>query len=81
MASIESRLAALTDALERRKLEQGAPIDGLSRSLFNLERELAALDEQGKRELLEEMNCTDEYGGGLGLTPEDIDRWIKEATQ
>lgn len=81
MSSVESRLTALTEEIQRRQMEQVAPVDGLSQSLFNLEKELAALDEQGKLELLEAMNRPNEYGQSLGLTLCGINRWIEEATR
>lgn len=56
MASIDARIAALMEAVERRKMEQEAPIDPLSRSLFEYADWLGGLDETGKLELLEEWN-------------------------
>lgn len=47
MANIDARITQLIKALERRKLEQEAPVDDLSRSLFEFGQELAALDETG----------------------------------
>lgn len=52
MNSIDARITALTEAIERRKMEQEAPVDDLSQSLFNLRRELAELDTLGKSALL-----------------------------
>ena len=51
-----ARLDALAKALECRRMEQAAPIDGLSESLYQMGAELAALDEQGKAALLNELN-------------------------
>lgn len=48
MNSIDARISAIAEAIERRKMEQEAPVDDLSRSLFNLRRELAELDTLGK---------------------------------
>lgn len=47
MNSIDARITALAEAIERRKMEQEAPVDDLSRSLFEFGQELAALDETG----------------------------------
>lgn len=53
---INARIVALAEAVERRKMEQEAPVDDLSRSLFEFGQELAALNEQGKAELLQGLN-------------------------
>lgn len=44
---VDARINALAEAIERRKMEQEAPVDDLSRSLFEFGQELAALDETG----------------------------------
>lgn len=76
MPSIESRMIALADALQRLQMEQQAPVDPLSASLFEMGRELAALDEQGKMELL---NCpNDGQTDPLDLTLEDINQLIAD---
>ncbi len=74
---IDARLAALAEAVRRRQMEQALPVDGLSRSLMNFADGLAALDEQGKAALLEQLNSPSEGGPGLGLTLEDVDRMIE----
>lgn len=75
--SVESRITALADALRRRAEMQSEPIDPLSASMFEMERELAGLDEQGKAELLKVLNQSGEDGtAGLNLALEDLDRWI-----
>lgn len=56
MISVDARIAALAEAIERRKMEQEAPVDDLSQSLFEFGQELAALNEQGKAELLQSLN-------------------------
>lgn len=77
MPSIESRIVDLNKALERRRMEQEAPVDPLSASLFAWGRELTALDEQGKAELLEELNKPGEDGTmGLDLDMEALERMI-----
>ena len=45
MASIDSRLAALAEAVERQKTEQEQPLDDLSLSLYQMETEMAAMTE------------------------------------
>lgn len=76
--SIESRLTALADALERRAMQQQEPIDGLSRGLFDLRTELAALDEQGKMDLLTAMNNLDDgESDSLRLSTDDINKFIE----
>ena len=62
MPSIETRIAALSAALQRRQMEQAAPVDPLSASLWALGAELAALDEAG---LAAEAEA-------LGITPDDV---------
>ena len=79
--SVENRITALADALRRRQMEQAAPVDPLSASLFELGRELATLDERGKAALLEVSNNPgDGETGGLGLTMEDLEKWIRAST-
>ena len=82
IATIETRLAALADAIRRRQMEQGDPIDPLSASMFSWERELAALDEQGKDALLEALNdCGVDGTAGLDLDMEPLERMIEEETR
>ena len=80
MASIDSRLAALADAIERKRMEQESPVDDLSRSLFNLREELARLDTLEKAALLAEFNRTDPLEGtdSLDLSMEDLERFIAD---
>lgn len=47
MASVDARITRLIKALELRRMEQEAPVDDLSRSLFEFESETASLDEIG----------------------------------
>lgn len=82
MSSIDARLTALASALEQRQLEQVAPIDPLSASLFALEKELAGLDAAGKAQLLEAMNNpADNESSSLNLTPEAIEQFIFDFTK
>lgn len=68
---IDARIAALAEAIEMRKMEQEAPVDDLSKSLYEMGQELAALDEQGKAELLQSLN-----GNGLDLSPDAFERFV-----
>lgn len=83
MNSIDARITALTEAIERRKMEQEAPVDDLSQSLFNLRRELAELDTLGKSALLYELNHGDPLEGtmGLNLSMEDLERFIADYSE
>ena len=80
VASIDSRLAALADAIERKRMEQESPVDDLSRSLFNLREELARLDTLEKAALLAEFNRADPLEGtdSLDLSMEDLERFISD---
>ncbi|MEY8262511.1 hypothetical protein AALA80_19625 [Oscillospiraceae bacterium 50-60] len=79
MSSIEARISAIAAAVERRKMEQEWPEDGLSRSLREFGAELAELDTQGKAALLEALNTPGEDGtSGLDLDMEAIDRMIAD---
>lgn len=77
MNDIKTRLAALETALELRKLEREWPMDDLSKSLYELGRELAGLDTLGKSALLKELNTPSEDGtAGLDLTLEELEKII-----
>lgn len=79
MNDIKTRLAALETALELRKLEQAWPMDDLSKSLYEMGLELAALDTLGKSALVDALNSPDDGGAGsLNLTLEDINRMIAD---
>ena len=56
MSSINSRIINLQKAIEARRMEQEAPIDLLSLSLYELQGWASGLDEQGKAALLEALN-------------------------
>ena len=78
MSSIETRLTALSDAVQRRALEQIAPVDPLSASLFALRDELSGLDDAGRAALLEAMNHpTDGESDSLRLSADDINKFIE----
>ena len=53
MGSIESRMIALTDAIERRRMLQQMPVDELSASIMGFADKMAQLDEIGVLELTE----------------------------
>lgn len=73
------RMTALADALQRREMEQAVPVDGLSRSLFDLQRELAALDDDSKAQPLETMNHpADSETDSLHLTMQKIEYFIAD---
>lgn len=80
MASIDSRLAALAEAIERKRMEQEYPVDELSRSLFNLGEKLARLDTLEKAALLAEFNRDDPLNGtdSLNLDLEDLEKFIAD---
>lgn len=79
MASIEARLSALAAEVRRRQFASEGPVDPLSQSLDELENELLGLDDLGKTVFLAELNKEDEDGtGGLGLEPEDLERWVAD---
>lgn len=75
---IDSRVAALTAAIQRRKLEQTMPVDSLSKSLIGLGQELSSLDELGRLSMLAELNDYDPLDGSgcLDLTMADLTRMI-----
>lgn len=79
MNSIDARIAAIAEAIKRRAMEEEAPVDDLSKSLFEFGRELAGLDALGKSALLYELNHGDTLEGtmGLDLTMDDVDRMIE----
>jgi len=80
MASIDSRLAALAEAIERKRMEEEAPVDELSRSLYNLGEKLARLDTLEKAALLAEFNRADPLDGtdSLNLDMEALERFIAD---
>lgn len=79
MSSINGRIINLQKAIEARRMEQEAPIDFLSLSLYELQRWAAGLDEQGKAALLEAVNTPGEDGtASLDLDMEALDRFIAD---
>ncbi len=76
--NMSKRIESIVAELERLKLEEEAPVDDLSRSLFNLGEKLAHLDTLEKAALLAEFNRADPLDGtdGLNLSMEDLERFI-----
>lgn len=80
-SNIQNRIIVLADAIQRRKIEQTAPVDPLSLSLNELQEWLTTLDEDGRRELLDELNRPSEDGTvGLDLDMEGLTNWIQAST-
>ena len=69
MASINARIAALAEAVERERLMEDTEIDGLSLSLYQLEDQMAAMTEADIEAMAQEV---DEDGRQL---------WTLEAAQ
>lgn len=79
MASIEARISALAAEIRRRQFANEGPVDALSMSLDELERDFLGLDDLGKTVFLAELNKEDEDGtGGLGLELEGLEHWIAD---
>ena len=78
--SMSKRIESIAAELERLKLEEEAPVDDLSRSLFNLGEKLAHLDTLEKAALLAEFNRADPLEGtdSLDLSMEDLERFISD---
>lgn len=78
--SMSKRIESIAAELERLKLEEEAPVDDLSRSLFNLGEELARLDTLEKAALLAEFNRADPLEGtdSLDLNMEALERFIAD---
>ena len=76
--NMSKRIESIVAELERLKLEEEAPVDDLSRSLFNLGEKLAHLDTLEKAALLAEFNRADPLDGtgSLDLSLEDIARFV-----
>jgi|GluameStandDraft_1065615.scaffolds.fasta_scaffold10361_5 tryptophan 2,3-dioxygenase len=75
MASIDSRLAALAEAVERQKTEQEQPLDDLSLSLYQMETEMAAMTETDIEAMAQEV---DEDGRQIWTLEEAhafVDQW------
>lgn len=73
MNSIDARITAIAEAIKRKAMEKEAPVDDLSKSLFEFGRELAGLDEKGKAELLQSLNKN-----GLNLSQDAFEQFVTE---
>ena len=76
--SLSKRIESIVAELERLKLEEEAPVDELSRSLYNMGQRLSKMDSLEKAALLAEFNRDDPLDGtgSLDLSMEDIERFI-----
>lgn len=76
--SMSKRIESIVAELERLKLEEEAPVDELSRSLYNMGQRLSKMDSLEKAALLAEFNRDDPLDGtgSLDLSMEDIERFI-----
>ena len=77
--NMSKRIESIAAELERLKLEEEAPVDDLSWSLFNLGEKLTRLDTLEKAALLAEFNRADPLDGtdSLDLSMEDLERFMQ----
>ena len=78
--SMSKRIESIVAELERLKLEEEAPVDELSRSLYNMGQRLSKMDSLEKAALLAEFNRDDPLDGtgSLDLSMEDLERFIAD---
>ena len=78
--SMSKRIESIVAELERLKLEEEAPVDDLSRSLYNMGQRLSKMDSLEKAALLAEFNRADPLEGtdSLDLSMEDLERFISD---
>lgn len=78
--NMSKRIESIVAELERLKLEEEAPVDDLSRSLYNMGQRLSKMDSLEKAALLAEFNRADPLDGtgGLDLSMEDLERFIAD---
>ncbi len=78
--SMSKRIESIVAELERLKLEEEAPVDELSRSLYNMGQRLSKMDSLEKAALLAEFNRADPLEGtdSLDLSMEDLERFIAD---
>ena len=76
--NMSKRIESIVAELERLKLEEEAPVDELSRSLYNMGQRLSKMDSLEKAALLAEFNRDDPLDGtgSLDLSLEDIARFV-----
>lgn len=79
MSRLKTRIAALEAALRATKARNVTTpyeeLDLLSQGLVDFAGELKALDDQGKAELLEELNRS-----GADMSADDLERMIRSIT-
>ena len=78
--SMSKRIESIAAELERLKLEEEAPVDELSRSLYNMGQRLSKMDSLEKAALLAEFNRDDPLDGtgSLNLDMEALERFIAD---
>ena len=78
--NMSKRIESIVAELERLKLEEEAPVDELSRSLYNMGQRLSKMDSLEKAALLAEFNRADPLEGtdSLDLSMEDLERFIAD---
>ena len=78
--SMSKRIESIVAELERLKLEEEAPVDELSRSLYNMGQRLSKMDSLEKAALLAEFNRDDPLDGtgSLNLDMEALERFIAD---
>ena len=78
--SMSKRIESIAAELERLKLEEEAPVDELSRSLYNMGQRLSKRDSLEKAALLAEFNRDDPLDGtgSLNLDMEALERFIAD---
>ena len=78
--SMSKRIESIVAELERLKLEEEAPVDELSRSLYNMGQRLSKMDSLEKAALLAEFNRADPLDGtdSLNLDMEALERFIAD---
>lgn len=78
--SLSKRIESIVAELERLKLEEEAPVDDLSRSLYNMGQRLSKMDSLEKAALLAEFNRADPLEGAdsLDLSMENLECFISD---
>ena len=78
--SMSKRIESIVAELERLKLEEEAPVDELSRSLYNMGQRLSKMDSLEKAALLAEFNRAAPLEGtdSLDLDMEVLERFIAD---
>ncbi len=78
--NMSKRIESIAAELERLKLEEEAPVDDLSRSLYNMGQRLSKMDSLEKAALLAEFNRADPLEGAdsLDLSMENLECFISD---